>query len=153
MSSLVTAVEGEIRTYRVSRVQGTRVTGQPGVRPEACDLGTYWEESIARFRAGLPRYPATVRVRPDIVPAMRRLRYARIEEASPPDADGWVTVSVQFDTEDEACGYVLRFGPQIEVLEPGELRERVIDLSERVVALYVRSPHTSVRSRSDPDRI
>lgn len=71
---LVAAVEGEMRTYRVSRVQDARVTDQPCVRPEGFDLAAYWEESCARFKAGLPRYPATVRVTPDILPQIRRLR-------------------------------------------------------------------------------
>ncbi|MDY6875592.1 MAG: YafY family protein [Chloroflexota bacterium] len=89
---LVAAVEGDLRTYRVSRVQDARVTDQPCVRPEGFDLAAYWEESVARFRAGLPRYPATVRVTPDIIPQIRRLRYARVEETGSLDADGWVTL-------------------------------------------------------------
>jgi predicted DNA-binding transcriptional regulator YafY len=35
---------------------------------------------------------------------------------------------------------VLGFGPEIEVLEPAELREKVIKLAEGVVALYSRHP-------------
>ena len=140
---LVAAVEGEIRTYRVSRVKDARVTDQPCTRPESFDLAAYWEESCAQFKAGLPRYPARVRVAPDILPRVRRLRYARVEEASLPDAEGWITLSVQFETEEEACGYVLSFGPQIEVLEPPALRQKVINLAEDIIALYARKSQAS----------
>lgn len=83
-----------------------------------------------------------VRVIPDILPRVRALRYARIEDISPPDEDGWVTLSVRFETEEEACEYVLGFGPQIEVLEPPELREKVICLAESVVASYTKTAHS-----------
>ena len=133
---LVAAVEGELRTYRVSRVQGARLAGEPCAWPRGYDLAAYWEESVARFREGLPRYPAVVRARAETVEALGRLRYVRLERQSPPDAGGWVTVSVQFETEKEACQYVLGFGPRIEVLEPEELWERVRREAEGVVAMY-----------------
>jgi predicted DNA-binding transcriptional regulator YafY len=57
----------------------------------------------------------------------------------PADADGWVKLSVQFEVEEEACQYVLSFGPQVEVLEPPELRGKIMHLAEDVVALYART--------------
>jgi len=36
----------------------------------------------------------------------------------------------------------LSFGPQIEVLEPPELRDKVIHLAEDVVALYAKTSHS-----------
>ncbi len=133
---LIAAVEDGMRTYRVSRMQEARVTEQPCVRPEGFDLAAHWEASVARFKADLPRYPATLRTTPDIVPHMRRLRYTRVKDVSQPDADGCVTVSVHFETEDEACMHVLGFGAQIEVIDPPALRQRVVDAALGVVALY-----------------
>jgi predicted DNA-binding transcriptional regulator YafY len=134
---LVAAVEGEVRTYRVSRMHGARPTDQPCRRPNDFDLAAYWEQSSAQFVANLPRYPARVRVAPGMVSRIRAAwRYARIEREDPPDADGWIGLSVQFEVEDEACEYVLSLGPQIEVVEPPELREKVLRLAESVVAFY-----------------
>ena len=100
-------------------------------------LAAHWAQSSAQFKANLPRYPATVRVDPAILP---RLAYAgksaRIEQIDPPDAEGWLKVFIQFEIEEQACAYVLGFGPRIEVLEPEELREKVINLAEGVVTLY-----------------
>ena len=134
---LVAAVEAELRTYRVSRVQAAEVTTEPFVRPQAFDLAAYWEESKAQFIADLPRYPATLRVDPDILPRLRFSgRFARIQQIDPSEADGWQRVVMQFDTMDEASGYVVGFGPNIEVIEPLELRQQVISLAWSVVAFY-----------------
>ena len=134
---LVAAVEGEVRTYRVSRMQGARPTDQPCRRPKDFDLAAYWEQSSAQFVANLPRYPATVRVASGLVARIHSAwRYARIEHEGPPTADGWIELSMQFEVEEEACEYVLSLGPQIEVVEPQELRNKVLRLAESVVAIY-----------------
>lgn len=133
---LVAAVEGEKRTYRVSRVQDAQVTDQPCMRPQGFDLAAHWEQACARFKADLPHYLATVCVTVETVPQIRGLRFARIEVESPPDEDGWVTLCVDFETEGEATKNVLSFGPQIEVVEPPALRQKILDLTQRVLALY-----------------
>jgi len=134
---LVAAVEGEMRTYRVSRVQSATITDQPFVRPQAFDLGEYWEESKARLAEGIPRYPVTVRVDPAILPRLRNAgRWSRIEQIDPLDSEGWNKVVIRFDLEEDACEYVLSFGPQIEVLEPQALRQKVISLAKGVLEVY-----------------
>ena len=144
---LVAAVDGEPRTYRVSRVQGAQVTGEACVRPKDFDLAAYWERASADFIAALPRYPATVRVTSGLVSRIRSTwRYARVLHEGPPDAAGWVTLSVQFETEDEACIYVLGLGPQIEVLEPSELREKIVHLAQDLLALYAPGRDPALRS-------
>jgi predicted DNA-binding transcriptional regulator YafY len=134
---LVAAVEGEVRSYRVSRVKDAQTTDEPCVRPKGFDLSAYWEQSTVRFKANLPRYQATVRIDPAILPRMYYgVRFARIEQVDSPDEEGWVKVSMRFDVEDVACEYVLSFGSQIEVLEPEALRERVINSAKRIIAFY-----------------
>jgi predicted DNA-binding transcriptional regulator YafY len=44
-------------------------------------------------------------------------RYARIEQVSEPDENGWVELHLQFELEDAACGYLLSYGTQVEILE------------------------------------
>lgn len=134
---MVAAIEGEVRTYRVSRVQGACIVDLPSVRPLAFDLAAYWKQSTADFKENLPRYPVKVRVKLDALPHLRHAgRYAKIEQIGEPDTDGWVNVSLRFDIEEEACAYVLGFGPNIEVIEPYLLREKVVQRAESVVAFY-----------------
>lgn len=138
---LVAAVEGEMRTYRVSRVQNAVLTGEPCVRPPDFDLAAYWVQSTAEYKAHLPRYPATVRVDPDILPRIRSGgHYTSIEREHPPDADGWVRLDMNLEVEENACEYVLSFGSQVEVLEPQSLREKILRLADSILALYNRAP-------------
>ena len=134
---LVAAVEGGVRNYRVSRVKNAEIVDEPCVRPKEFDLATYWEQSTASFKANLPRYQATVRVDPAILPRLYYgVRLGRIERVDSPDEDGWIKVAIRFDVEEVACEYVLSFGPQIEVLEPEALRERVINSAKSIIAFY-----------------
>lgn len=136
---LVAAVEGEVRSYRVSRVESVEVSDEPCARPPGFDLAAYWERSAAEYRAHPPNYRARVRARREIVARMPYAgRFARIERTGEPDADGWVEVSLGFDAEEMACEYALSFGTQLEVLEPTTLRERVLAAARGVVDFYTR---------------
>jgi predicted DNA-binding transcriptional regulator YafY len=134
---LVAAVEGEVRSYRVSRVRGVEMLAEPCRRPPDFDLAAFWEQSAAEYRAHLPGYRALVRVRREIVARMPYAgRFARIERTGQPDKDGWVEVALRFDAEEIACEYALGFGTQLEVLEPTALRERVLTAARNVVDFY-----------------
>src|SRR5215470_6233614 len=67
----VAAIEGEMRTFRVSRVRTATLLSDPCLRPLDFDHAAYWEHSTAEFAASFPRYPATVRVAPDLLPYLR----------------------------------------------------------------------------------
>jgi predicted DNA-binding transcriptional regulator YafY len=135
---LVAGVEGgDVRSYRVSRVQKVELLDEPCVRPRDFDLAAFWEQSAIQFRERLPRYQARVRVRQEIVQRMPYAgRFARIERMGDTDEQGWVEVLLRFDSEEMACEYALSFGTQLEVLEPQALRAKVISLAESVVAFY-----------------
>jgi predicted DNA-binding transcriptional regulator YafY len=92
---------------------------------------------INKFRRQSPSLPVTVRLAPDVLEKVYHAgRYARIEHAEPAGADGWIKLRLLFETEESACGYLLSFGTQVEILEPLALREKVIQLAESVVTFY-----------------
>lgn len=138
---LIAGVEGELRTYRVSRVEGVEITDEACLRPDGFDLAAYWEASKAAFREQLPRYPVTVRAAPDMVARMRVSgRYARVTaEAQVPDAGGWVRLGLLFEVDWEACEYLLSFGPAVEVLDPPQLRQQIARRAQETVQLYADS--------------
>jgi predicted DNA-binding transcriptional regulator YafY len=134
---LVAGVAGEMRTYRVSRIQAVDITDEPCVRPPEFDLAAYWARSSAEFVANLPRYPATVRAAPDALPRVWIPgSYAQVQRVGEPEADGWRTLELLLETEEEACSYVLGFGARVTVVAPAELRERVVRAAREIVALY-----------------
>jgi predicted DNA-binding transcriptional regulator YafY len=134
---LVAAVEGDVRSYRVSRVRSARLSDGEASRPEGFDLAAFWSESIARFREELPRYFATLRAHKSVVPVLYYAgRFSRVEEASGPDAGGWSVVRMRFQFEEDACGLALGFGTKVEVLEPEGLRAKVLETARRVAEFY-----------------
>jgi predicted DNA-binding transcriptional regulator YafY len=134
---LVAAVDDQFRPYRVSRIVNAIVTNVPFVRPQAFNLSEFWGENTSSFVANLPRYPAVVRVDSSLFHSMRSWRFARVEQISEsPDSEGWVEVTVQFETEEDACQCVLSLGGKIEVIEPSPLRERVLEEAKKIMSLY-----------------
>ena len=134
---LVAHIDDEMRNYRVSRIHQATITEQRFTRPPDFDLSSYWAQSTSEFVATLPRYIAQVRVDSAILPRMHYTeRFAKIQEVGTVDENNWCEVVIRFDTEDEACRYILGFGPQMEVLEPQDLRAKVIDLAQKTLEFY-----------------
>lgn len=138
---LVAVSEGEVRTYRVSRISSARITGEPARRPDGFDLPDYWARSAAEFTAALPRYAVVMRAAPAVLERLHRMdRWARVEEQSEADSAGWYRLTVRFELEMDALEAMLGFGPQAEVLEPADLRERVVRLAAETVRFYGGAP-------------
>jgi predicted DNA-binding transcriptional regulator YafY len=138
---LVAVVDGDTRSYRVSRVLSAELTDDPCIRPREFDLGAFWEQAALSFKAQLPRYQATVRAHPEVFPRLGLAgRFARIEESFQPDPDGWIRVALRFDVEEMAVEYALGFGSKMEVLEPATLRQKVIAAAKSVIDFYAEKP-------------
>jgi len=130
---LVARTPNGFRTYRVSRIEQAAIVDTPCERPADFDLAAHWKSSTDAFRDGLPRYRATLRLEPRAAAWVRRWRMAWTAP-DPPDADGWITFQAHFEHPDEACFVVLGLGARAEVVEPAELRERVLNEVRAVLA-------------------
>jgi len=137
---IVAATEGQIRTYRVSRVVAVRPGTTTFERPDGFDLGSYWAESSAAYERDSPRIEVTVRVRPD---RLDRLRAAAgnvaVDQATylaEPDPEGWLRLRLRLDWPDEAAGTLLRAGRWVEVLAPLDVRARVASTARAIAERY-----------------
>ena len=124
---LVARRSAGMRVYRVSRVASVRPLEQTFERPPGFELEPYWEEWQRDWEQRRPRVQVTVRVGEEV------LKYLPGE---PRIGDDGRTV-VAFENLGAAYRELLRFGADVEVLEPRELRERVAETSREVAALYV----------------
>ena len=129
--------EGEIRSYRLSRIRFAEILQERFARPEGFKIASYWKRSKARFVANLPEYTVRAELSPD---ALRRIRFTgrfvRLLEEETPDARGWTPVTLRFDTEQEAAETLLGFHSQIRVLSPRSLRKKIREMAESVLKLY-----------------
>ena len=134
---LVGAVEENVRTYRVSRISHVEVLDEAAPVPVDFNLAEYWEQSASTFKSGAPNYLATFWASPSIVMRLGFAgRFARVKETDETDARGWKRVYVGFDAEDIACEYAVSFGPNLEVIEPLSLREKVIEMTKATLEFY-----------------
>lgn len=116
------------RTYRVSRIEQARILEQTCQRPADFDLAEYWKASTKEFQEGLQRLPATLHIEER---ASRWLRSWRNTTLIEPDRNreqrqGWITLRVLFEGEEDACMSILGMGSKVEVLEPAVLRKRIL---------------------------
>ncbi|MFI0369902.1 helix-turn-helix transcriptional regulator [Actinomadura sp. 1N219] len=138
---LVARVGGRPRTYRVDRVTDVRPTGSRFDRDEEFDLAAHWQEQAASFVRSMLREEVTVRLSPA---GMRILRYAvepyaarrAAEDAGEPDGKGWVVTTLPVESMAVAATEMMRFGPEVEVLAPPELREHLAERAARLADLY-----------------
>ena len=137
---LVALSEGEMRVFRVSRVLAAEPLMETFARPEDFDLAAYWAESCVRFEMGWARYAVTVRVAPGLVAHLPMILgdsvRPALERAGPPDAEGWVAMTLMFESLESARTRVLGLGTQVEVLEPAELRDSVAAWAAEVARFY-----------------
>jgi predicted DNA-binding transcriptional regulator YafY len=130
---LVARFEGELRTYRVSRIGDPIALDERAEIPAEFDLAAYWSRSAKEFREHLPRCYATFLADPAI---LRWVRYRgwRLEEETP-EGDR-VRIRLRFDIEEEARQFALSFGGAIEAVEPEELRAAVVAGAREILARY-----------------
>jgi predicted DNA-binding transcriptional regulator YafY len=115
-----------MRVYRVSRVASVRALEDELRRPSDFELRRFWDEWSRDFEQRLARVQVTVRVREDV------RRFLPGEPAIAEDG----TALIWFSHLGDAYRELLRFGSQVEVLEPQELRERIAATGRDVAALY-----------------
>ncbi|MPY90876.1 MAG: WYL domain-containing protein [Luteitalea sp.] len=122
---LVANTANGFRTYRVSRIEQATLIDTTFERPPDFDLAAYWRSSTEEFQ-NRRRYVTTLRLEPSAADSVRMwYRVLPVQSDDHPDVDGWVTLSVDFDNESDACFVVLGLGTRVEVVEPASLRNRV----------------------------
>ena len=134
---LVGAVDGQVRSYRVSRIAQAEVLNEQAEIPADFDLGQYWQQSATAFKSNVPNYLAQFWVAPAVWLRLNFAgRFARVTETDETDARGWRKVIVGFDVEEMACEYAVSFGPNLEVIKPLSLREKVVNMAQATLTFY-----------------
>ncbi len=107
----------------------------------APELTTPAEWRASERRPGRPRR-ATVRISPEgrrLAALLGRLQPLRVKRDIPSDKHGWVHATFRLGSVEGSTIDVLSMGPQIEVVEPPELRDAVADWAGRTNRIYRRS--------------
>jgi predicted DNA-binding transcriptional regulator YafY len=134
-----TGPASELRVFRVSRVLEAREQGETGTRPPDFDLAEYWRSWSEEFSAMLPRYTVSVCIHREAVPSIISdlgQGVASLIQNASWQRDGTAELLLTFDSLDHARSRLLALGILVQVLEPAELRESILDYASRILTLY-----------------
>jgi predicted DNA-binding transcriptional regulator YafY len=134
-------VDGSVRTYRVARVLDCTGLDHHFDRPADFDLAAYWRDATLRLEAEMHPNVAIVRLSPFGVKLLDALSQpyvkARTQIEDVADANGWRIARVPTGkTSWHAAAELLRLGPEAEVLEPTDLRDKMAEMTQAMAARY-----------------
>lgn len=137
---VVGGVDGQVRTYRGSRMLRVTPTNERFERPDGFELGAFWSESSAAYERDAPRVEVTLRLPPDRLERLTGAVGAHVvnvaERLPEPDPEGWIRLRLRIEWPDSAPAALLAVGSDLEVLEPVDLRERIVRHARRVLDRY-----------------
>lgn len=128
---------GDMRSYRLSRIQSVTVLDDQFERDPAFDLAAYWQQARTQFKQQMEqqfeRYEVRLRVHPQMYWYFGSFMEGRYQRTGPADADGWIPVLLLAGGVDEACTHVMGLGRFAWVDSPAELRDLVRERAQAVV--------------------
>ncbi|MDA8371198.1 MAG: WYL domain-containing protein [Nocardiopsaceae bacterium] len=128
-----------VRTFRVSRVQELTDTGQTFQRPGDFDLASVWTTLSQKFEESRHTMRARVRLSERGLEMLRTLSSpitAAGTNGAEPGEDGWYETDLLVESVRHAVVEFAMYGPDIEVLEPPELRSALAAYARATAALY-----------------
>jgi len=136
---LVYGLRGAVRVRQVATILDAEMLPETFTRPPEFHLGSLWESWCAEYESR-PPFVACVRASPRILtelPYQIGHRFQRLTPAeAQPDADGWVTLELPFESFADARSRLLGMGRAVEVLSPEALRSSLLDFARQVVDFY-----------------
>jgi predicted DNA-binding transcriptional regulator YafY len=122
------------RTYRVDQILDLAVLEHGFTIPESFSLDRYWQSHTTDFLAGLHRADAVVRLSPAAAARLTGPDVDALAATGVREPDGWMRAVLPIESVDLAIRSFLT--PDIEVLEPAELRAQVAAKARAIAAHY-----------------
>lgn len=137
---LVALVEGDIRTYRVSRIESLEVMEAGFERPADFNLTEFWQASLRRVEA--MQFPVMAEVRlsgtgvkiMEFLCASYVIDHTRLE---PADETGWHRATMPVGNPPHGCAELLRFGAELDLTGPPDLRLAMENLVSHLAQRYL----------------
>ncbi len=136
---VVAGIQGRHWVYRVSRIMEAEMTEGLFERPSAFNLADYWTQWCRRFERSQEKLAVTLQVSPAGVPGLVQVfgdgLYQVLEGAV--EENGRLTFSLTFASEEAACQELLGVGTAVEIINPLSLRQKILAMSQQLIALYM----------------
>ncbi|MGV8880637.1 MAG: helix-turn-helix transcriptional regulator [Rhodoglobus sp.] len=131
---LLATVDGNDRTYRLSRILAAKELPEPAERPNSVNLEELWRSRSTNFRNGESQLGVLARIDPllreDLVATALSIQR---EETDP---DGWLRMELSFQDLRHAEWALWQLGTNAEALAPREVRDALHRRASEMAALY-----------------
>jgi predicted DNA-binding transcriptional regulator YafY len=132
---LLANTEAGLRTFRVDRMSMLEGTGEPVLRPEGFVLAEAWSLIADEVNERRLPFRAQVLVDPKALGIVRSSLRNRLRIGGS-QADGRIEAEIRGYSVEAVGGDLAGFGNMVEVVDPPELRERLIHVADELLALY-----------------
>lgn len=138
------ADHGAIRTFKVNRITEVEVQQLQFQRPANFDPQAFLAGSFGIFQSDGPLQTVRVRFSPDVarVVGERQFHPSQVLLRQP---DGSVIAQFELSSFEEVAAWILSWGPHAQVLQPAELRQRVVSALRGALAQYEPPPQPAPR--------
>lgn len=124
-----------IRTFKVDRITHVELHNWRFNRPEDFDPAAHLEHSFGIFSSEEPPQQVKVRFAPGVSRILEEKKFHPSQQLTP-QPGGSTLAEYTLGPLEEFISWLLSFGPQVEVLEPPHLRQRLLDSLNKTLALY-----------------
>jgi predicted DNA-binding transcriptional regulator YafY len=136
----------EVRMFSLDGIRDVQPTGHPYTIPRDFSLSKYLEGAVGGMRG--ETVLVTVRFDAAIARWAKRLNWEFPHQLTP-EADGALLLHGQVGNLDKFCKELLRWGSQVEALEPPTLRQRMLEEAQKIAARY----QTAAGGEKNPEKI
>jgi predicted DNA-binding transcriptional regulator YafY len=128
-------LEGQWKTYRVSRFSGLRALGGFD-RDREFDLRAWWPAHAAEFALEMAGYRFSIALPEDRLRYLRGIAPGRVELAGPWEREGWVRADIGLDSSLYAELVVLGLGRDCAIIDNPELAKAVAQRCQEALAAH-----------------
>jgi predicted DNA-binding transcriptional regulator YafY len=129
------ADKAELRTYRVARFQSLRMLETQAKVPVDFDLNEYFGNAWGVYR-GSERYDVEVLFNAEAAPLVTETIWHKTQTVKQ-HKDGSATLSFSVDGLDEILWWILGWSGRAKVLQPGKLRQMVVEQLRAALKLQI----------------
>lgn len=138
---MVAALYSAPTVFRVSRIQEASLTDSTFQRNPDFRLAVYWQQWRTRLESTHDRFAVTLLVPPVGLPALVQVfgegMHQLVSNAGTPDANGCLTVTMSFQSEEDALRQLLGVGTAVTVLTPDSLRHSLVQAAQDIATYQV----------------
>ena len=135
----------QVKNFYLARIEDAKLSGERFAIPKDFDADTFFRNTFGLFVGGAKPFRFRVRFSPEVSDEVRELQWhpkQKIESAP----DGSAILELPAQSVREARRFVLAYGKDALVLEPGELVEDLREETSRLARAYASEPGPARRA-------